>query len=240
MSDEEKSKKDNIFFDLLINILIPALTLSKFSKDNYLGPFYGLIIALAFPLLYGLYDFIFKKKKNFISILGFMSIFLTGTIGLLKLPAHLIAFKEALVPFLIGLFVLISIKTPFPLLKKMIYNKEILSVEKIENILLKNGNKKHFEKTMTVSSILLSLTFFISSILNFILAKILIKSESGTTSFNEELGKMTLLSYPVIALPSMIMLLFIVWFIIKSIKKYTDLTSEDIFSEKLQSKPKTN
>jgi predicted permease len=45
MSTENK-KKENILVNLCFNIIIPALILSKLSKPAYLGPLWGLVIAL--------------------------------------------------------------------------------------------------------------------------------------------------------------------------------------------------
>ena len=44
--------------------------------------------------------------------------------------------------------------------------------------------------------------FFLSSLLNYLLAVIILTAEPGTVAFNEQLGKMTALSFPVIALPA--------------------------------------
>ena len=67
-----------------------------------MGPVYGLLVALAFPVGYGIYDFVVRRGFNFYSALGFVSILLTGGIGLLKLPVEWLAIKEAAVPFVIG------------------------------------------------------------------------------------------------------------------------------------------
>ena len=50
-------------------------------------------------------------------------------------------------------------------------------------------------------------------------------SEPGTTAYTEELGRMTALSYPVIVIPSMIMLITAIMYIFMHMKK---LTGEDI------------
>ena len=67
-----------------------------------------------------------------------------------------------------------------------------------------------------------------SAIMNYFLAKLIVKSESGSAAFNEELGRMTLLSYPVIAIPSMIMMMAIFWFIWRTVNRLTGLTLEEI------------
>ena len=46
------------FVDLLVSILIPSVVLMKFSNENSLGASGALIIALAFPLIWGLFEFL--------------------------------------------------------------------------------------------------------------------------------------------------------------------------------------
>ncbi len=64
--------------------------------------------------------------------------------------------------------------------------------------------------------------------MNYFLAKLIVTSVSGSAAFNEELGRMTLLSYPVIAIPSMVMMLAIFWFIWRTVNRLTGLTLEEI------------
>ena len=59
-------------------------------------------------------------------------------------------------------------------------------------------------------------------------------SPAGTTAFNEELGRMTLLSFPVIAVPSIIVLAIAVMYLCSGIAKLTDL---DVQSLLLKKKP---
>jgi len=234
MTDQQKEKGENILVNLLFNIIIPVIVLSKFSKPEYLGPYYGLVIALLFPAVYFLYDFISRKKTNVISIIGFVSILLTGVIGLLNFPSEWIAIKEAAVPLLIGICVLISTKTKYPLVKTFIYNDKILDIERIDAVLEENGNKANMERMLNFSSVYLAASFLISAILNFSLAKILIQSPTGTPGFNEEMGKMTALSYPVIALPCTIIMMLILWYVIRSIKKFTNLQMDDIYAQRIR------
>ena len=104
----KKPQASNTFLELIFNILIPSLILMKLSSDEYLGTVYGLVVALMFPLVYGLYDFYKSKGLNFFSVLGFLSTLLTGGIGLFELDAEWLAIKEAAIPAVIGLVVLWS------------------------------------------------------------------------------------------------------------------------------------
>ena len=68
----------------------------------------------------------------------------------------------------------------------------------------------------------------LSSILNYILAKILLVSAPGTEAFNAELGKMNALSFPVIAVPATIIMMLALFYLFKRIKALTHLELEDI------------
>ena len=50
--------------------------------SNWSHPFF-LAIAVLFPVAYGTYDFVRRKKWNFLSILGAISALFTGGIGLI-------------------------------------------------------------------------------------------------------------------------------------------------------------
>ncbi len=125
---------------------------------------------------------------------------------------------------------LVTIKSPFPLLKKLLYNPELMKTEKIDGILAEKNAQPEFEKILANSSYLLAASFFLSAVLNFVLAKIIMHSPAGTPEFNAEYSKMLGLSYPVIALPSTIVMGFVIWYLFRSLKRLTGLTMEEMFN----------
>ncbi len=230
-------KKENLLINILMNIVIPTLILTKMSGDTFLGHPWGLgakwalIVALSFPIVYGIRDFITRRKFNFFSALGIVSVLLTGSISLLHLDTKYYAIKEAAIPGLIGLLVIISTRTRYPLVKTFIYNDSILKVDKIAAILKERGNETIFEKTLRNGSYFIAFSFFISSLLNYILAKIIVVSPTGTPEFNVEIGKMHAIGFPVIAVPSLIIMIATLMYIFKSIRQLTDLTMEDVMHD---------
>lgn len=226
-----KPKKESFWANLLMNIVIPTLILTKLSGDDYLGATWGLIVALAFPVTYGLRDFIINRKINVFSALGIVSVLLTGGLSLLHLPPEYFAIKEAAIPGILGLVTLFSIKTRYPLVKTFIYNDKVLKINKVDIALQEHGNQKHFERTLTNASLMIAASFFLSSILNYVLAKIILISQPGTTEFNAELGKMTALSYPIIALPMMIIMMGTLFYVFRSIRLLTHLTLEEVVND---------
>lgn len=226
-----KQKKESFWANLLMNIVIPTLILTKLSGDDYLGATWGLIVALAFPITYGLRDFLVNRKINVFSALGIISVLLTGGLTLLHLAPEYFAIKEAAIPGILGLATLISIKTRYPLVKTFIYNDKVLKIHKVAIALQEHGTQKHFERTLTNASIMIAVSFFLSSVLNYVLAKIILVSQPGTTEFNAELGKMTALSYPIIALPMTLIMMGTLFYVFRSIRVLTHLTLEEVIND---------
>lgn len=225
--------KPRPWVDLLVSIIIPSVILMKLSGDEYLGSVMALVVGLAFPLGWGLFELVRYRKYNFIAVLGIISVGLTGGIGLMELDAGWLAIKEAAVPAVIGVAVLISTRTKYPLVRTLLYNPSVLNVDKIQAVLKEEGHEEEFEARLLKASYFFSLTFLFSSIMNFVLAKWIVTSPSGTQAFNEELGRMTLVSYPMIAIPSMIMMIAIFYYLWRSIRRLTGYTLEDVMAPHL-------
>ena len=235
MAKQEKAKppkRENPLLSLLINIVIPVIILTRFSSADRLGPAWGLVVALAFPLVYGTYEVIRDKKYNVLSIIGVVSVLLTGALGLLQIDPQWIAIKEAAVPFIILILILGTMNSKFPIVKKLLYNDTILNIDVIESKLKTKQQHKYLHKKLKTTTWLVAIAFIISTILNYMLAKILLVSEPGTEAFNQELAKMTALSFPVIALPATIMMIIALFYYIHHLRKITGLELEEIIREK--------
>ncbi|MDA3955168.1 VC0807 family protein [Oceanispirochaeta sp.] len=228
-----EKKDEHPLVNLSLNIIIPSFILIKLSTEQTLGPVWGLITALAFPLSYGLFEIIRHRKVNFFSLIGLVSITLTGTLGLLSLDAKWIALKEGGIPFLIGMIVLISHKTPYPIVGKILFSDQIFNIPEILKRLEETERMKAFEKRIFISTLMLSCSFFLSSFLNTFLAITMLVSPPGTTAFNAELGRMTAYSFPVIAVPSVIILVCVFLYLTRSITSLTDLSFSEMLSEKI-------
>ena len=233
-----EKKKESPLVSLLVSIVIPAIILSKFSTEEYLGILPGFLVALAFPVGYAIYNLVVRKETGFIAILGFVSIFLTGIIGVFEFPTEWLAVKEAAVPLLIGIAVIVSLKTPYPLVRKLLFNEEMLDLKLIDKKLKENDNVFEIEKVLVKSTFMVASSFLLSAFLNFFLTKYIVVSPAGTAAFNEELGTLTAISYPAIALPSTAVMFVALYYIFKQLTKLTGLSFEEILSEKLKEKSK--
>ncbi|MEC7276506.1 MAG: VC0807 family protein [Bdellovibrionota bacterium] len=226
---ESAKKRENPLLNLGFNLIIPTVIMMKFSGDQHLGQVYGLVTALAFPLLYGLYDLLGAGKVNVFSLLGLLSILLTGGIGLMEVDKTWMIVKETGFPLVLGCFVFISEKTQKPLIRQIL--DQVIDLEKIQEVYNENGIGGRFKERMRKSTYLLGSTFFISALLNFLLAYTILEGQPGSEEFVASLGKMTGLSFPVIALPMMIMVGFILFNLFNGIKKETNAEIETFFRQ---------
>jgi hypothetical protein len=228
---EEKKKKSNPLIDILFNIIIPSFILLKLSNPERLGQLNAFILAISFPVCYGLYDLVRSKNYNPFAILGFVNVLLTGSLGLLKAAGIWFAVKEATVPGIIGLAIIISMKYK-PLVRTMLYNDTIMDINRVDAALDAHSAHQGFENLLKNTSYLLASSFFLSSLLNFTLAIIILKSPAGTVEFNQELGKMHFLSFPVIMVPCMVVMSIALWKLINGIKHLTGLELEEVLKHK--------
>ena len=152
LKSQNKSKKESMWLNIGFNLLLPILFLKK--GDEWFGPSLEnilnspkdgtlvgsvmLILAISFPIGYGIWDFYRRRKWNFLSILGALSALLTGGIGLLPGATVLMfAIKEAALPAILGVMTIITLKTKKPLVKLFLYNPDVINVELVDQALSK-------------------------------------------------------------------------------------------------------
>lgn len=231
-------RRENPWLNLGINVVLPAIVLMKgkgWLEDYWSGTGDDLtllvfLLALSFPFLYGAYDLVVRRTWNFFSILGLIGVGLTGGIGLLKLPPEWVAVKEATIPGVIGLAVLASHYMQRPLIRLLLLRPEFINLGRLETEVRARGVEVAFDRVLRRCNLVFAASFFLSAILNYVLAKLVVVSPAGTDAFNEELGRMTLLSYPVIALPTMIVTMGALWWLFTSIERLTGISTEELMS----------
>lgn len=217
------TNKPKPLLELVITLFIPSVILMKLSAPEHLGVVNALLLALAFPLFWGARSLVRERKFNLFAVLGVVSITLTGGIGLLQLDTQWLALKEAAIPGLIGLAVAISAWTRQPLVRVLLYTPALMDVERIQSRLAERGNHAAFESRLKSATWILAGSFLFSSVMNYFLATWIVTSPSGSAAFNEELGRLTLLSYPVIAIPSMLIMMAALYYLGRSIRELAGL-----------------
>ena len=237
-------KRESLLLNLSFNLIIPILLLQEWfglwlgnqlSMDKDQGLAIAiLLLALAFPLGYGIRDFVVRRRCNALSLLGFVNVLLTGGIALFELPAHLFAVKEAALPAFIAVILIAYRNSKNSLTHTFLYNPDVIRTDLVETVLEERGNSNQFDELLTKSSWWLAASFFLSSGLNYALARFFVTTDpsSDMTAYNSEVGKMMGWSYLVIALPCMAITGFVLWRLFRGIKELTGLEPEDIMVSK--------
>jgi len=218
--------KENPLLSLTLTIIIPVIIL--FNGDKYVSPLAAVAIALAFPILYGLYDILIKKHWSIFAIIGIISIILTGGISLLQLDPRWIAVKEAGVPLILGIIVLSLTNTKYNLFEKIL--GELVNKEILHKALKKNKTQEQYTKLMKVSSYWFAASFLLSALLNYIVAKIFVQSPPGSTAYNDELARMTAMSFPLISVPMTIIIAILFMYILNTLNKLSKLELEELIN----------
>ena len=238
-------KRESIWLNLGFNLVMPILILRK--GDDWLGnplsslldaPADGtlvgsviLVIAIAFPIGYGLLDLRRRKRWNVISILGAVSALLTGGIGLIPgATVAMFAIKEAALPAILAILTVFTLKTEKPLVKLFLYNPDFLRVARVETALEERGSREDFEGLLFRCTWYIAGSFILSAVLNYILARIIVVTEphDDKTAFNEQVGAMMGWSFPVISIPCMVVTFYAFWQLIKGIKAHAGLEIEEV------------
>ncbi|MDC0980216.1 hypothetical protein OAQ84_00625 [Bdellovibrionales bacterium] len=239
MTPEKKKVKtpDNPILDILFSVVLPVFALKKLSPilgEN--GPLLALLIGLAIPILYGAWDYFARKKTNYLSIFGFVNVLMTGGFALMKLEGFWFAVKEAAFPALIGVAVLISAFSRKPFIKMMACNPNVVDIEQIDANVDSKGNRPAFNRLLKISTMLLAISFFISSLLNFVLAKSIflpissaLSEAEQTVLLSDQIADMTWKGYVVIALPLMLFMIGILAHLFRGIIKLTGLSFSELF-----------
>ncbi|MES1194391.1 MAG: VC0807 family protein, partial [Opitutus sp.] len=226
-----KPKPENLLLNLICNVALPTAIMSWGSGERALGAKWGLLVALLFPLGYGIQDFIRRRRFNFISGIGFVSVLITGGFGLMKLDGFWFAVKDGALPALIGLAVLASIRAKEPLVHEILYNPQVIDVERVDAALTARNTQGGFVRLMRRSSHLIAAAMFLSAGLNYGFARFIIKSPPGTEAFNQELAKMHWVSLLGISIPTMAMMFYALWQLMKGLGELSGLTLDEILRQ---------
>lgn len=253
----EGVKQESVLLSLTLNLIAPILILRQGRKleqlfpadaDGWLGqlreiaaePSLVLVIALAFPVGYFIYDWRRRRKRNLVSILGFVSVLMTGGIGLLSLPRDWFLIKEALFPpGVVALVLLLSVPTRKPLISLIFFNRELFDVDRIEARLLQRDTREKFMGALRLATLLLGISFVFSSAANYFLADHFVTTDPSDPAnralFNDQVGSMMVWTWVILFLPNIAMTMGIWFYLVRAIDRLTGLSFEEAVAEHLRS-----
>lgn len=236
MNTPAQGQKENPFISILFNVVLPVVILQQLSKrlgEN--GPLLALIVALILPLGYGLWDYLRNHHKNYVSLFGLISVLFTGGFALMKLEGFWFAVKEAAFPALLAIGVAASALSKKPFMATLFCHEHILRLSAIEQRLAERQTRKDFDGLIRRATLWLALSFVLSSVLNYVLARIIfteldpaLTEAARSEILNSQIAKMTGWGFVAIALPMMVFTGGVLFFFLRTLSRLTGLKMDEL------------
>ena len=252
---QKKPPQEHPLANILINVIVPVLILSYLSKDPelqerlgkiarpwHIGPLKAMALALLLPLGYGVWHFVRTRKGNFFSALGLVSVLLSGGLTLYLWNANgtvkpnagiLFGLKEALIPLALGVAILVSHRTPTPLIRVFLYNDSIFDIPKIERRVAELSAQMEYERLMLGATRLFATSFFLSSLMNLGLAQWFFRGFDASAidaleTYNAIIARLTGWGFAVIGVPILIFLFFTLRRLLKGLGQLTGMKDDEL------------
>jgi len=240
------TKKEHPLANLLVNVIVPVLALSHLSKTGDkiwdLGPRKALAAALVLPVAYGIRHFIVSRKLNVFSLVGFVSVLLTGGLtvylwnadGTIKPNAVLLfGIKEASIPFVLGMCVLLSHRTPTPLFRLFLYTDALFDVSMIEARVEERNAQDDYKRLLWRSTLCFAASFGVSMALTPLVARHFLggidpHAANASELFSAGIAKVTGWAFGVVGLPMLLFLGLTFWRLLVGLRRITGLDDEKL------------
>lgn len=221
----------NALVDLILTVVLPSLVLDQLSDPARLGPTGALVAALMFPVAFAGWCWWKRSGWNLFSIIGFVTVLLSGGLGLLKLDAFWFALKESAVPLALGAAFPLSHRFGKSLLTALVMQPHLINLRAVTTALDTPERNAAYEDALHRGSWSIGLAMIGSSAGNFFLAyRLLQGKEPGGEAFVRGIGTLNWASVLVIGVPlCAVMLLAFVW-LIRRIQSITGLERADLMN----------
>lgn len=234
MSEPRPPKKENFLLNLLFCIVLPILILSDTGRkylEVWLNAEARLVVALAFPTVYFIQDYVRRRVANVLSVFGFAGTLLSGDIGLMKLDPFWFAVKEASFPALIGVGCYLSQLAGKPLVKAFVWNDTVMNTEKVAEAAAERGKSSELDALFGWCTAMLAPAFLASAVAHYVLARWVVTAHPlhAQDDFNAQLSRFNMIAWPAILLPSMAYLIWLVLKLVKRVSAVTGLPEDDLY-----------
>jgi hypothetical protein len=197
----------------ILNIFLPVVILLTLSSEDRLGPLPALLLAVGIPAAWGILELWRTRKINASSIMGVVSVLLTGVIGVFELDTDLFAWKEAAIPVGFAAILLVSNRMQFPVVKLLF--DMVQRRDKVEAAVQEQGQQVAYRAHIERSGTIWAGIMLLSGVLKFMLSSLVMTAEAGTQEFNKQLATYELVQIPTTMLLTMVLILSLIYFIAK-------------------------
>lgn len=209
-----------------INIFLPVVILLSLSDESRLGPLNALLLAVAIPAIYGIWNLLRTRKVDASSVLGVISVMMTGVIAVLELDSDLFALKEAVIPVGFAAVLLVTNRMRFPVVKLLF--DTVQRRERVERMITEQDQEPAYRKHIERSGAIWAGIMTLSGVMKFSLASLVMNANAGTREFNTQLATYELVQIPTSMLVTMVLILSLIFFIAKGTGELVGLAPSEV------------
>ncbi|MBL8121888.1 hypothetical protein JNM87_04000 [Candidatus Saccharibacteria bacterium] len=230
MTKPAKANTHEMLLQLVVNVFLPLVILTKLSSKDQLGQVGALLLALAMPVMWELYRVVKHRRLSRLSLFAIGGIVLTGGISLLGLSEEWLAVRRSAL-YIIGGLVLLGMiymkKQPIDLLLSAVVDTDMIN-SKIQQ---RKKEAEYRDKKRT-SIYALAVLLLVVGVASYVLTRVVIVHATNTESFNTEYARLRLLSVPFITVPLVVGATAILMYLLTSIEKLSGLELDKIIHKK--------
>ena len=224
-------KPPNPIAELVLTVVVPSLVLDYLSTTDRLGPFGALVVSMLFPIGFGVWCWWHQAGWNVFSILGFVTVLLSGGLGLLRLDAFWFAVKESAMPVMLGAAFPLSHAWRRPLINALVMQPHLLNQTALQSALNTPERRSAFDATLHCASWLLGLGMVLTACGNFALALWLLGGKTpGSEAFVKGIGTLNWAGLVVLGVPLMLIMLAVFMWLMRRIVAITGLEKADLMN----------
>lgn len=219
-----KPVSQNIQF--IAGFLIPTFILLFLSDESRLGPFFGMLLSLAFPVAVELYAFFTGRKASYLSLFAIVGILLIGIISLLGLSEEWLAARRAAFYLIAGLAVIGITRFKRSLVDRGL--GLVIDAPKVFAAAKGRHTKNDLTKVVTSVAYAFGVMLLAIGIWSYVFTIIFMNAPTGSSEFNAQYAQLRVLSLPFISLPMLVGMVGMLMYLIGRIEKLTGLEAEDL------------
>lgn len=231
-----------------MSVLAPVLILSKCSEKGesfwQMGTTPALIIALALPIGYGIYNFWETRKYDALNLLGLMGVIFTAIVTIYATTGDgdqirpntpwWFAAKEAFIPLLMATAIMITARSKGSLLRVFLYSDAIFDTVRIEKKSAELNRSNEYEQCLWTASLMTAGSLLFSSALNFglalyfLLPVLSLPAADQALAYNYAIKDLTWAGFIVISFPLLLTLFAVLMYLIKRLQSITGLSRDEV------------
>ncbi len=226
---KQRSKPLPMYTQLVFGFVIPTIVLLYLSDESKLGPLWGMVVALVFPLALELYSLATGRKISYLSIAAIVGILLIGAISVLGLSEEWLAVRRSAI-YIAGAVVIAGLlRFRYDLIEKGLAT--MLDMDAIRNAIKKDADAK-FRRLVTWTVSGYALLLLILGVWTYALTIVFISAPTNSSEFNAQYAELRLLSLPLVSLPLLMGATGLLMSLLMKLERRTGLSLEQLMKKK--------